>query len=118
MATSAPLQTLLGSECIANLPDPESITNKTSASDALCNTLAVVATANRALATAPREDQSEGSHEDLTTLHADLKAIFNELHKLLPKIASFRDDITGWSVTVGMSNTLTVNFINKHAKAT
>lgn len=106
MATSASLQTL---------PDPKSITNKASASDALTSTLAVVATTNRALASAPREDEPGGRDEDLATLHGDLKAMFKELHELLPKIASFRADITGWSVTVGMSNTLTVNFVNKHA---
>jgi hypothetical protein len=43
--------------------------------------------------------------------------LFKELHELLPKIASFRADITGWSVSVGMSNTLTVNFTNKNAQA-
>jgi hypothetical protein len=87
------------------------------ASDALCSTLAVVATANRKLATVPREDQPGGLLEDLATFHEHLNGLFKELHELLPKIASFRADITGWSVTVGMSNTLTVNFTNKHAQA-
>ena len=49
--------------------------------------------------------------------HEHLKGLFKDLHELLPKIASFRADITGWSVTVGMSNTLTVNFMNEHAQA-
>jgi hypothetical protein len=100
---------------LPDLPNPESITDEASASDALCGTLAVVATANRKLATVPSEDQPGGIHEDLAALHDDFKGLFKELHELLPKIASFRADITGWSVTVGMSDTLTVNFTNKNA---
>jgi hypothetical protein len=102
---------------LPTLPDPKSIKDELSASDALVCTLAVVATANRELATAPREDQPGELHEDLATFHERLKGLFKDLHELLPKIASFRADITGWSVTVGMSNTLTVNFTNKHAQA-
>jgi hypothetical protein len=102
---------------LPTLPDPKSIKDEASASDALCTTLAVVATTHRKLATAPREDQPDGLHEDLGTLHEHLKGLFKELHELLPKIAYFRADITGWSVTVGMSDTLTVNFMNKHAQA-
>jgi hypothetical protein len=99
------------------LPDPKSIKDEASASDALCTTLAVVATASRKLASAPREDPPGGLHEDWATFHEHLKGMFKELHELLPKIASFRADITGWSVTVGMSETLTANFTNKHAQA-
>ena len=101
---------------LPDLPNPESITDEASASDALCGTLAVVATANRKLATALSEDQPSGIHEDPSGLHDHFKRLFKELHELLPKIASFRADITGWSVTVGMSDTLTVNFTNKHAQ--
>jgi len=97
------------------LPDPESIHDEASASDALCCTLAVVATVNRKLAIPPGEEQDGALHEDLTALHEHLKGLFKELHELLPKIGSFRADITGWSVTVGMSDTLTVNFANKQA---
>lgn len=99
------------------LPNPTSINDEASASAALCYTLAVVATANRRLASAPRGDQPGGFHEDLAEFHEHLTGLFKELHEILPKIASFRADITGWSVTVGMSNTLTVNFTNKHAQA-
>jgi hypothetical protein len=102
---------------LSALPDPRSIKDEPSASEALCCTLAVVATANRELATAAREDQPGELREDLAAFHAHLTGLFKELHELLPKIASFRADITGWSVTVGMSNTLTVNFRNKHAQA-
>jgi hypothetical protein len=98
------------------LPDPDSIKDESSASDALICTLAVVATANRELDTAPREDQPGELHGDLAMFHEHLKGLFKDLHELLPKIASFRADITGWSVTVGMSNTLTVNFTNKHTQ--
>jgi hypothetical protein len=102
---------------LSDLPDPQSITDEESASDALCHTLAVVATSNRKLATVPSEDQPGLAPEDLSTSHEHLKGLFKELHVLLPRIAFFRSDITGWSVTVGMSDTLTVNFTNKHAQA-
>jgi hypothetical protein len=102
---------------LSDLPDPESITDEESASDALCHTLAVVATTNRKLAAVPSEDQPGEPLEDLSTSHEHLRGLFKELHVLLPRIASFRADITGWSVTVGMSNTLTVNFTNNHAQA-
>lgn len=99
------------------LPDPKSIKDEASASDALTSMLAVVATANRELATASREDQPGGLHDDSATSHKHLKGMFKELHELLPEIASFRADITGWSVTVGMSNTLTANFVNRGTRA-
>jgi hypothetical protein len=102
---------------LSALPDPKSITDEESASDALCHTLAVVATANRKLAIPPGEDQPGEALEDLSTSHEHLKGLFKELHALLPRIAYFRADITGWSVTVGMSDTLTVNFANKHSQA-
>jgi hypothetical protein len=99
-----------------DLPNPESIKDEASAADALCCTLAVVATTNRKLATASSEDEPGGFHEDLESFHEHLTGLFKQLHELLPKIASFRSDITEWSVTVGMSNTLTVNFTNKNAQ--
>ena len=102
---------------LSAMPDPKSIKDEPSASDALICTLALVATANRELATAPRGDQPSELHEGLAMFHEHLKGLFKDLHELLPKIASFRADITGWSVTVGMSNTLTVNFMNEHAQA-
>lgn len=102
---------------LSDLPDPQSITDEKSASDALCHTLAVVATTNRELAAAPGQVRQGEPPKDLSTSHEHLKGLFQELHVLLPKIASFRSDITGWSVTVGMSNTLTVNFTSKHAQA-
>lgn len=101
---------------LPTLPDPKSIKDEESASDALCHTLALVATANRQLAAASSEDQPGDPSEDLSTFHEHLKGLFKELHELLPKIASFRADIIGWSVTVGTSDTLTVNFANMHAQ--
>jgi hypothetical protein len=50
---------------LSALPDPKSIKDEASASDALSCTLAVVATANRKLTTAPRGDQPGGLDEDL-----------------------------------------------------
>ena len=57
-----------------------------------------------------------GHHRDWAAFHDEIMKLFRDLHELLPKIALFRDDITSWSVTVGMSNTLTVNFANKYAQ--
>jgi hypothetical protein len=97
------------------LPDAASITDEASASDALSSALAVVATANR-LGAAPREHEHGGIEKDIEAVHQRLKELFKGLHELLPKIAAFRVDITGWSVTVGMSDTLTINFVNKFAQ--
>lgn len=98
------------------LPDPDSIVDEPTASEALHSTLAAVATANHKLANAHKEDQIGGHHRDWVTFHDQLMSLFRDLHELLPKIASFRADITSWSVTVGMSNTLSVNFANKYAQ--
>ena len=106
--------TMITTTSLPALPNPESIMDEESASDALCYTLAVVATVNRRLTAASGEDQHGGFLDDL---HDHLNGLFKELHQILPRIASFRADITGWSVTVGMSDTLTVNFANKHAQA-
>jgi hypothetical protein len=106
---------MVNATTLPDLPDPESITDEESASDALCHTLAVVATTNRKLAIAS-EDRPGEPIENLSTTHEHLKGLFKELHVLLPRIASFRADMTGWSFTVGMSDTLTVNFTNKHAQ--
>lgn len=102
---------------LPDLPRADSINDEPSASEALCCTLAVVAMTNRQLAIAPRDQQPGGLHEELTALHDQLRGLFRGLHELLPRIASFRADITGWSVTVGMLDTLTVNFTNMHTQA-
>jgi hypothetical protein len=98
------------------LPDPESIVDEPTATDALHSTLAAVATANHKLANAPKEAQTGGHHRDWALFHEELMSLFRDLHELLPKIALFRADITSWSVTVGMSNTLSVNFANRYAQ--
>jgi hypothetical protein len=98
------------------LPEPEYINDEASASSAPCRTLAVVATTNHQLAAAPVSYEPDGLRQDLEVFHERLTGLFRELHELLPKIASFRADITGWSVTVGMSNDLTVNFVNKNGQ--
>jgi hypothetical protein len=96
---------------LSAMPDPESVTDKASASDALCSMLAVVATVS-ADSGGAREDQPAGLHEDSATVHVRLEELFHKLHGLLPAIAYYRRDITGWSVTVGTSITLTMNFTN------
>jgi hypothetical protein len=97
------------------LPDPESITDEASASDALHSALVAVCVANYKLANSQKEDQTGAHHQDWAAFH-ELMGLFKDLHAILPKIASFRADITSWSVTIGMSNTLTVNFANTYAK--
>jgi hypothetical protein len=98
------------------LPNPESIVDEATASDALHRALAAVATANHKLASTPKEVQMGGHHRDRAGFYDEVMTLFRDLHELLPKIASFRADITSWSVTVGMSNTLSVNFANKYAQ--
>ncbi len=71
---------------------------------------------NHKLANAPKEAQMGGHHRDWATFYDEIMNLFRDIHELLPKIASFRADITSWSVTVGMSNTLSVNFANKYAE--
>ena len=55
------------------LSDPKSITDEESASDALYHTLAVVATMNRQLATAPGKNRPGEPLEDLSTPYEHLK---------------------------------------------
>jgi hypothetical protein len=97
------------------LPDPQSITDEASASDALHHALVAVCAANYKLANAKKKDQTSAHHQDWSAFH-ELMGLFKDLHALIPKIASFRPDITSWSVTIGMSNTVTVNFANTYAK--
>lgn len=102
---------------LPDLPDPASIHDEPSASDALFGALATVATANQKLVRPLGEDKIGWFHRDLAALHEELTTLFRSLHALLPAIAEYRRDITSWSVTVGMSNTLTVNIASKSAEA-
>jgi hypothetical protein len=52
------------------LPDPESIFDEPTATDALLSTLAAVATANHKLANASKEAQTGGHHRDWAAFHA------------------------------------------------
>jgi hypothetical protein len=97
------------------LPDPESITDEPSASEALHSALVAVCVANYKLADSQMEDQTGAHYRNWAAFH-ELMDLFRNIHGLLPKIASFRPDITSWSVTIGMSNTVTVNFANRYAK--
>lgn len=72
------------------LPDPDSIVDEATASEALHSTLAAVATANHKLANAPKEAQMGGHHRDWAAFHDEIMSLFRDLHELLPKIASFR----------------------------
>jgi hypothetical protein len=97
------------------LPKPESITDEASASDALHSALVAVCATNYKLASPKKKDQTGAHQLDWSAFH-ELMGLYKDLHALIPKIASFRPDITSWSVTVGMSNTVTVNFVNANAK--
>jgi hypothetical protein len=98
---------MMASTSLPELPDPASVHDEPSASDALFGALATVAAANR----------KSGFHRDLAAFHKELTTLFRSLHELLPTIAEYRRDITSWSVTVGMSNTLTVNIAARDAEA-
>jgi hypothetical protein len=97
---------------LPQLPPPGSIHDEASASSALSSALAAVTTANRQLAAQAATDQ----HHDWMAFHVEMTSWLKEFHEILAKVVSFRADITSWSVTVGMSNTLTVNFANKFAR--
>jgi hypothetical protein len=98
------------------LPDPATVTDAKTASDALSCALAAVATAS--------ESQSAESLPGTEPKHPLEKAVvpfeelwtwFREFHKLLVKVASKHDQLMSWSVTVGtpFNLTLTVNFADR-----
>jgi hypothetical protein len=103
----------VASTSLPELPDPESVYDEPSASDALFRALATVAAANHKLS---RLAKIGGLHRDWDAFIEEITRLFRDLHNLLPAIAEYRPDITSWSVTVGMSNTLTVNIASKHAQ--
>jgi hypothetical protein len=98
---------MMASTFVSDLPDAADIHDEPSASDALFRALATVATANHKIG---------GAHREPGAFHKELTSLFSRLHELLPTIAEYRRDITSWSVTVGMSNTLTVNMASKRAE--
>jgi hypothetical protein len=99
---------------LPTLPDPASVIDAKSASDALSDALAAVATASESLsANAPSEPEPKHPHLDRTV--GELGAWFRDFHKLLVQVAAKHDQLMSWSVTVGtpFNLTLTVNFEDK-----
>ena len=103
----------MASASLPTLPDPACICNEESANEALFGALATVAAANHKLTRAAKIGVFR---RDWDSFMDEVTTLFRDLHNLLPAIAEYRRDITSWSVTVGMSNTLTVNIASKHAQ--
>jgi hypothetical protein len=105
---------------LPDLPDPESITDESSAADALSSALVAAATANRTLSVAPEpyEDRERGPRHARTAVPAeDWEGWLRDFHKLLVRIAVKHSEIVSWSVTVGTDFSLTVNFADRKARA-
>lgn len=104
---------MMASTSLPTLPDPACICDEGSANEALFGALATVAAANHKLT---RAAKAGVLHRDWDTFMEEVTGLFRGLHNLLPAIAEYRPDITSWSVTVGMSNTLTVNIASNHGE--
>jgi hypothetical protein len=105
---------------LPSLPDPESITDESSAADALSSALVAAATANRTLKVAPEtdEEREHGPRHARTAVPPDEWEVWlREFHRLLVKIAVRHPEIVSWSVTVGIDFSLTVNFADRKARA-
>jgi hypothetical protein len=103
---------------LPNLPDPESITDESSAADALSSALVAAATANRTLSVASEadEEREHGPRHARTAVPPDeLEGWLREFHRLLVRIAVKHAEIVSWSVTVGTDFSLTVNFVDQKA---
>ena len=104
---------------LPSLPDPESITDESSAADALSSALVAAATANRTLKVAPESDEEREHgprHERTAVPSEEWEGWLREFHRLLVKIAVKHAEIVSWSVTVGIDFSLTVNFADRQAK--
>jgi hypothetical protein len=104
---------------LPSLPDPESITDASSAADALSSALVAAATANRTLKVAPEadEEREHGSRHARTAVPSEeWEGWLKEFHRLLVKIAVKHAEIVSWSVTVGIDFSLTVNFADRKAR--
>ena len=111
-------QNFVGS--LPSLPDPESITDESSAAGALSSALVAAATANRTLKVAPEadEEREQGSRDVRTAVpREEWEGWLREFHRLLVKIAFIHAEIVSWSVTVGTEFSLTVNFADRKARA-
>jgi hypothetical protein len=105
---------------LPNLPDPESITDESSAADALSSALVAAATANRTLSVASEdeEEQKHGPRHARAAVPSDeWEEWLREFHRLLVRIAIKHAEIVSWSVSVGTDFSLTVNFASRKARA-
>jgi len=99
------------------LPDPATVTDAKSASDALCSALAAVATASESLSpeSLPGLEPKHSHLEKAVVPFEELRTWFRKFHELLVKVASKHDQFMSWSVTVGtpFNLTFTVNFADR-----
>lgn len=105
---------------LPNLPDPGSVTDESSAADALSSALVAAATANRTLSVTPEpyEEQERGPRHARTAVPPEeWEGWLRDFHKLLVRIAVMHSEIVSWSVTVGTDFSLTVNFAGRKARA-
>jgi hypothetical protein len=103
---------------LPDLPDPESITDESSASSALSSALVAAATANQTLSVASEADEEhehQPRHARTAVPAAEWETWLREFHRLLVKIAAKHAELISWSVSVGTDLSLTVNFASdKH----
>jgi hypothetical protein len=105
---------------LPDLPDPESITDESSAAEALSSALVAAATANRTLSVAlePSEERERGPRHARTAVPSEeWEGWLRDFHKLLVRIAVEHAEIVSWSVTVGTDFSLTVNFAARKARS-
>ena len=105
---------------LPDLPDPESITDESSAADALSGALVAAATANRTLnvASEAEEEWEHGPRHARAALPSEeWEGWLREFHRLLVRIAVKHAEIVSWSVSVGTDFSLTVNFASRKARA-
>jgi hypothetical protein len=107
---------------LPDLPDPATVTDAKTASDALSRALAAAATASesRSAESLPGAELKHPPEKDGVPFE-QLWAWFRKFHELLVKVASNHDQLISWSVTVGtpFNLTLTVNFADRdHAQPT
>jgi hypothetical protein len=102
---------------LPTLPNPATVTDAKSASDALSTALAAVATASESLSaeSLPGRELKHSHLEKAVVPFEALRAWLREFHELLVKVASKHEQLMSWSVTVGMpfTLTLTVNFVDR-----
>lgn len=103
---------------LPKLPDPESVTDESSAADALSSALVAAATANRTLSVASDTGEERGPrHARQGPPPEELEGWLREFHRLLVRIAVRHAEIVSWSVTVGTDFSLTVNFADRKVRA-